>query len=274
MSEGHDKLQNAHGRFKDFQPSDIERLLRKMISEGLLGEELKFLQHDNIVSYVKLGDLAKKFYTADDSTFEFPVVQNEKTVKQNKLPIREGDQLSERLCQLAYEALEEASREIAAKENVHYHNILPLETLREISNRLPNSEAEMLKIPGVTKTLFDKYGQKYLKVSQEHKTMLEEQRRMQIDDGGLFEDMDDQNDDGDNEGIDFDSVQQSDQPSTSRGYGGRASKWKGGKKAFNSFSRRNSGGIGKKKTTAKKSPYFPARKTKKKGKFDFKKDSW
>lgn len=115
--------------------------------------------------------------------------------------------------QLAYEALEEVSRQIGREQNVRYQNVLPLETLREISTKLPTSEAEMLEIDEVTKVIFDKFGQRYLKVTTEYKQLLEEQRRMQ-NEVGLFDDLDDENGDH-NEAIDSDAVQLAHRPSTS-----------------------------------------------------------
>ena len=290
-SNGHDKLP-VFGRFKSFQKTDIDRLLRKMTTDGLIKEEMKVTGgngFDNVVGYVRLGDKAKAFYTSAGASFEFPVAQTQKTVKQNRLPIREEDELSNNVSQLAYDALEAVSREIGREKNMHYHNILPLETLREISVKLPTTAPEILRIANVTRDIYDKFGQRYLKVTKEYKNMLEEQRRMQNEDG-LFDDLDDGEEDlmTDDSEIDFDAVELADRPSTSsgaRGGGGWAGSSKGGKKFFrrksgggsNSSFRRNSGGIKKRKTTTKKSPYFPKKTTKKatsKGKFGGKQDSW
>ena len=73
LSAKHDQLQ-LHGRFKEFKKEDIERLLRKMMSEGLIKEEVKKLEFENIAAYIRLGDKAKNFYTGGRS-LEFPVVQ-------------------------------------------------------------------------------------------------------------------------------------------------------------------------------------------------------
>ena len=271
LSAKHDQLQ-LHGCFKEFKKEDIERLLRKMMSEGLIKEEVKKLEFENIVAYIRLGDKAKNFYTGNGPSFEFPVVQKEEKLKQNKLPVREEDEVSNSVCQLAYEALEKVSRQIGREQNMHYHNILPLETLRKISTKMPTNEAEMLKIANVTKDIFDKFGQRYLKVTKEYKNLLDDQRRMQ-NEPGLFDDLD-EDETGANfhgEAIDFDAVQRADRPSTSSGVrGGRTGGFRGGKKVYYGFHHR--GG-----TKKKPSPYFQKagnKTTKKKGNFSFRKDSW
>ena len=286
LAAGHDQLQQ-HGRLNELKNNDIERLLRKMMSEGLIREEVKVLEFgnsgfENIVAYIRLGDRAKAFYTGTGASFQFPVVQKAKKtkLKQTKLPVHEENEVSRQVYEMAYEALEEVSRQIAAGRGMHHHNVLPLDVLREMSKKLPTSEAEMLKIPHVTKQFFDKFGQRYLKVTKEYKNMLEDQRRMQNEDG-LFDDLDEEK----NEPIDFDAVQriqQADRPSTSGVRGGRTAGvsrgggrggGRGGKKTNNGFKR--PGGIKKKNPFAKKSPYFGNKKTSaKKGKFGFWRDRW
>ena len=276
LSEGHQNLK-VYGRFKkgDKKNNVPERLLQKMMSKNLIKEEPKLVAHDFIATYVRLGDQAKRFYSDPDAYFEFPIVQNKKTVKQKKLPIRAvDDEVSNNVFNLAYEALEAVSREIGQELGVHHHNLLPLETLREMSKRLPTNEAEMLTIPTVTKAIFDKYGKRYLSVCETYKEILKAQK----DAGGLFDGLDEEDENGDDDQvIDFEAVQEADRPSTSTGRrGAGASGWRGKRaSAFNNSYKRSGGGI-KKKASFKKSPYFPkGKKTKKKGKFgSFKKDSW
>ena len=110
------------------------------------------------------------------SSVKFPV---RKAIKWNRLPIHEEYELGSNVRQLAYDALEAVSREISREKNMHYHNTLPLETLREISVKLPTTAAELLRIANVTRDIYDKFGQRYLKVTKEYKNMLEEHRRMQ-----------------------------------------------------------------------------------------------
>lgn len=136
----------------------------------------------------------------------FEVVREE-----NQPPVHKENE--ECVYQLAYEGLEEVSRQIGRELKMRYQNILPLKTLRDIATKLPTTEAEMLEIDEVTKVIYDRFGQRYLKVTTKYKQILEEQRRMQ-NEVGLFDDLDDENGDY-NEAIDSDVIQPADRPSTS-----------------------------------------------------------
>ena len=289
ISEEHDKT-TAYGKLSSFAKFDIERLLRKMISERILKEEMKVLQHENIAGYVRIGEKAKDLFE-DRMRFEFPIVQNSKTVQQQRLPILEEDEDASKLSQLAYEALEEVSKEIAKQINVHHHNFIPLEALRVISIKLPTSKAEFLKIPNVTKEIYEKHGAKFQRVTKDYKSMLDEQRKIKETDANLFDEDIDIGGDEEESNMDFDSINP-DSPSTStasnfvsRNNNGRSSFARGGKASsasrggkkstYNYKSWNNKGGITKKKVATKKSPYFKTNA--KKGKFsfnNFKADSW
>ena len=69
--EKHDQLP-AFGLFKNMQKTEIERLIRKLISDGFLKEDMVKLQFENIVAYVAIGQNAKDLYEGKIK-FEFPV---------------------------------------------------------------------------------------------------------------------------------------------------------------------------------------------------------
>ena len=159
----------------------------------------------------------------------------------NKLyQITEQDEETKRLIELAYQALEEVSKEIAKQRKVQYHNIIPLEALREIATKLPITKAEFLKIPNVTNNVYD---DRYLKVTKLYKQMLNEQNDMKNNDDGLFEG--DIEMDGDNfnqsnhQSIDFDDPDLNNQPTTSYAPRGKSNYKSKGYSNYN-----NSGGSG------------------------------
>lgn len=54
---GHDKL-SLHGRGKSYSRGDAERLLRKLVIESVLAEDLKITAADTTACYVRLGEKA------------------------------------------------------------------------------------------------------------------------------------------------------------------------------------------------------------------------
>lgn len=54
---GHDKL-SLHGRGKSYSRGDAERLLRKLVIESVLAEDLKITAADTAACYVRLGEKA------------------------------------------------------------------------------------------------------------------------------------------------------------------------------------------------------------------------
>ena len=72
---GHDGLP-AFACLKHLEEIDIGRLLRKMVIDGLLREDLKVFRFNgfaNVFGYVGLGDEAEAFSTSDNASFEFSV---------------------------------------------------------------------------------------------------------------------------------------------------------------------------------------------------------
>lgn len=277
IKEEHAKLP-LHGRLSKLQKTDIERFLRKMMAEGLLREEIKVLQHDNVVAYVRIGENAKDLID-DKIRFEFPIVQTRQNVQQQKLPIYEEDESVNTLRQLAYESLENVSRKIGREINMHHHNIIPLEALHAIAKQLPTTKTDLLKIPNVTKDIVDKFGSQYLDVTKMYKMMLDEQLMMKSTDVDLFEEDLDENYIEDNSFSDgFDASFDPSNLATTSSSNGRSGYFDQSKNKKNfqygRYKSWNKGGVSKKRTSTGKSPYFGKKKFVKKGKLGPKKESW
>jgi len=58
-------------------------------------------------------------------------------------------------------------RGIAASLNVNTNAVMTIQAIQEMSYSLPETKEEMLKIVGVTKANFEKYGQQLLEITQE-----------------------------------------------------------------------------------------------------------
>lgn len=205
LAEGHNKLQ-VYGRLKALQRNDVVRLLRKMMSDGLICDKLKLLKNDQIRCYVRLGHKANDFCGSESSFFGFPI---------------SGEASWS-------EVLEEVPQ-FGKKLNVHHQNIwpaLPVELRRGLdllsayfrkTSELATDEAEKHK---ANLPKYDECCQMFIEASKKYKQILEEQK-MKIDDSGLFDDLDDDrglfddlDENGDpNQTIDFKTVQRADRPS-------------------------------------------------------------
>lgn len=78
------------------------------------------------------------------------------------------DEEIKNLIDRCYSELIEVSKAIAAVRNMHYTNVINVEALRQMSREMPMSEDDMLTIPHVTQVVYEKYGKKFLEVTQRY----------------------------------------------------------------------------------------------------------
>lgn len=86
---------------------------------------------------------------------------------QTSLPSEDDKEIQD-LIERCYNALIEVSKSIAAERNMHYTNIINVEALRQMSREMPMTEEDMLSIPHVTHAVYEKYGKKFLEVTQRY----------------------------------------------------------------------------------------------------------
>lgn len=271
IEKGHDSLP-CYGKFANLNKADTQRLLSKLINDGFLREEMKFLQYDNIASYMRLGDKAKELQSGDRK-FMFPFKQQASRNDQQRLPQPEENANIRQLYEIAYEALVEVSKAIASElKGVQYHLIVQLDALREISTKLPTTKTEFLKIPSITREFFENHGNRYLEVTKQYRLMLDDQIQLiQNADMNLDDDFDENYDESENLDESDSLYFRMDEPSTSTGTGRKKASNYGGsggakRKPYNKFGK-SKYFYKKKKTTGNNS--FTNKK------FNFKKkDSW
>lgn len=100
------QLKALSGRFQEFEKCDFERLIRKMIAEDLIGQELKRLElgdFNTFVSYLRLGDKADRFCVDAASHFELPVVQSVKSSREQSPKTEEYQNLLDKHSKLQIE---------------------------------------------------------------------------------------------------------------------------------------------------------------------------
>ncbi|KAL6888534.1 hypothetical protein ACP4OV_009560 [Aristida adscensionis] len=174
----HDAL-SLHGAGKHLAKGEAARVLRHLVTERLLAEDVKKSDMYGSVSsvlkvnYTEAGDLcsgkrsivlkmpttevAPKMGKLDESTFQ----QIDKSEQQNEV--------DENLASALYKALHSLRRQIlkGCGEGCRAYHIFRNETLREISIRVPRTKEELLEINGIGKEKLNKYGDHVLVTIEE-----------------------------------------------------------------------------------------------------------
>lgn len=86
---------------------------------------------------------------------------------QTSLPSKDDKEIQE-LIERCYNELIEVSKSIASERNMHYTNVINVEALRQMSREMPMTEEDMLSISHVTHAVYEKYGKKFLEVTQRY----------------------------------------------------------------------------------------------------------
>lgn len=171
---GHDKTPH-HAVFKDWDKSDIQRLLRKMVLEGYLREDLIF-SNDIPQAYIYLGpkvqvlmqeSVALKFAISRKENAKRPLPGFSSGIAVTKDSAAEATQLRS-IYERCYSDLLDLCRTIAAARSVTMASIMNMQALKAMSEELPESEKDMLSIPHVTKANFEKYGGKMLEITRNY----------------------------------------------------------------------------------------------------------
>ncbi|XP_022183329.1 Bloom syndrome protein homolog [Myzus persicae] len=166
-SHNHDKL-SLHGRGKQWDRFDAERLMHKLVLEGYLREEMVASKVDIINAFVRVGPEADKLIRGSIKLKLASASKNklniETTSKNSNTPV---NTVLKEIQEKCYEHLMDVCRGIAASLNVNTNAIMTIQAIQEMSNSLPETEEEMLKIVGVTKANFEKYGRQLLEITQE-----------------------------------------------------------------------------------------------------------
>ncbi|XP_054742709.1 recQ-like DNA helicase Blm [Anastrepha obliqua] len=172
----HDKTAH-HGIFKDWDKSDIQRLLRKMVLEGFLREDLIF-SNDIPQAYIYLGP---KVQSLMQESISLTFAVSRKGSAKGALPgfnsggasnqstaAATGATKLRSIYERCYADLLDICRTIAAARSVTMASIMNMQALKAMSEALPESESDMLSIPHVTKANFDKYGNKMLEITRNY----------------------------------------------------------------------------------------------------------
>ncbi|XP_068622467.1 recQ-like DNA helicase Blm isoform X2 [Battus philenor] len=158
-----------HGRCKSWERGSPQRLLRLLVVRGLLSERL-VVNNDIATAYLQLGPNVDKLMSGGvrvvfpmkvekKSSLVAPVASSAST---DNTPI---NALIKRLEERCYADLVEACREMGEARGASLAAVLPTAALKAMASRLPETAADMLSLPHVTRANYDKYGAELLKIT-------------------------------------------------------------------------------------------------------------
>ena len=148
---------------------DLERLLHMMVLKDILSEDLQIGNHDNVVSYVKLGSQASDVLSGHYGNIQLRVKHKSNAANYSRDVIAqqtEEDALKEK----CYIALDELRKKIASDQyKANPEVIFTVATLRDLSQQLPTSKLEMMSIQGMTEAKWKNCcGDEFLKITSEY----------------------------------------------------------------------------------------------------------
>lgn len=177
---------------QNWQLHEIHRLMHKLVLEDYLQEELIFIR-DIPQAYLRLGKNIDKLMNGS-MKIEFATLSANKKKKSAPgavpvaqvvlAPLAAGAAASTATAPLVLDAvtasklselkdschndLLDACRKMAAQKNVTMVSVMNMQAIKAMSDRMPESEAEMLQIPHVTQANFVKYGKDLLIITQQY----------------------------------------------------------------------------------------------------------
>ncbi|RZF42700.1 hypothetical protein LSTR_LSTR001495 [Laodelphax striatellus] len=193
---GHDKLP-IHNMLSSWNKMELDRLIHKLVLEGYLEDFLVATRDEIINSYIRLGRKADAFMNNDNAKIELAVPVK---VGHANVDNTDGDaegsnsNISSAIRDIqerCYTALMDTVRATAEALMLNTASIFPVQAIRSMSRELPESEIEMLKIVGVTKANFEKFGKPLLEITQAYAA---EKLVTCIDEGVLQEEEEDEED--------------------------------------------------------------------------------
>ncbi|TVU33484.1 hypothetical protein EJB05_25306 [Eragrostis curvula] len=167
---------SLHGAGKQLAKGEAARILRHLVTERILSEDVK--KSDNMygsvtsvlkVNYTEVGDLCSgkrrivlKFPTPENAP-KMGKLDESSVPRINKI-VQQQDEVDENVASVLYDALHSLRREILKEcgEGFRAYHIFRNETMKEISSRVPRTKEELLEINGIGKEKLKKYGDRVL----------------------------------------------------------------------------------------------------------------
>uniref|UniRef100_A0ACD5UQL9 Uncharacterized protein n=3 Tax=Avena sativa TaxID=4498 RepID=A0ACD5UQL9_AVESA len=167
-----------HGAGKNLAKGEAARVLRHLVTEGILTEDVKKSDYGSVssvlkVNHTKAGGLRSGNHII---VLKFPTPEqapkmgrlDEPSVSQTNRTVQWQSEVDEKFSTLLFETLKDLRTQIAEDTPgcIGYH-IFKNETLKEISIRIPRTKEELLDINGIGKVKLNRYGDRVLATIEE-----------------------------------------------------------------------------------------------------------
>ncbi|KAF0992218.1 hypothetical protein HZS_5253, partial [Henneguya salminicola] len=153
----------------EFHRNDAERLFRLLVIRGILHEDIFIGQHENVISYLKLGSKFKTVYEIDYK-MEFLISSQKPRESFNYINNTIEDDPFERIYDSALQnLLDMRTQHCEFKEIRNPEVSLPTETLNRISRVLPVTIDEIYEIDGITETRMKDYGELIFEITAKYR---------------------------------------------------------------------------------------------------------
>ncbi|XP_031636552.1 Bloom syndrome protein homolog [Contarinia nasturtii] len=252
-----------HGLLKSWSNSDVQRLLHMLVLDDYLREALIFVR-DIPLAYLKIGVQVEKLMKGN-VRIQF-ATENAKGKKSKKTDVNLKDNRAnsstneevKRIQEQCYQDLLQKCHDMAQARNVTVGSVMNNQALKIMAEQMPTTEAEMMKIPHVTKANYEKYGKELLDILEHHSG---EKALVELDMDALEQQIEDTSDPSDHDMTNWSSLASS--AGTSAGSGGMGGRKR--KRGFSSFRRKKGttkkAGTPKKRRTAARTPAKKTTKT-------------
>ncbi|KAI3379888.1 hypothetical protein SNEBB_010928 [Seison nebaliae] len=183
---------SIHGKFSNYSKVDCERLLRKLILDGYLKEEISMTVHESCVAYIRLGPRANKLFDRSSPPqvlFSISAGSN-KGKQSSEINMKSNDSMinrsindnspEDRIRQRAFADLLNTAKRLGKEKGKHYANVFSHQTLKELSTKLPTTQSEMLQVTGITEQKYKNFdGMSFLTITITYKRQIESMLKVQ-----------------------------------------------------------------------------------------------
>ncbi|KAF0766088.1 Uncharacterized protein FWK35_00001987 [Aphis craccivora] len=164
---GHE-YSNIFGKGLHWDKHDIERLIHKLILEGYLCEEMVAFKSDIMNAYIRIGPKAETLLAG---IVKLSLAFSPKTnlIDSKVVNVKDStiNPMLEEIKEKCYTNLMDICRGLAESLGISTNAVMTVQAIRSMSQLMPETEDDMLKIDGVTKSNFEKFGQPLLEITQQ-----------------------------------------------------------------------------------------------------------
>ncbi|XP_044518438.1 Bloom syndrome protein [Gracilinanus agilis] len=161
------KIQSGiFGKGAAYSRHNAERLLKKLILDKILDEDLYINANDQAIAYVMLGEKAQAVLNGYLKV-DFLETENFSSMRKQKALVAKTSQREE-LVKKCLGELTEVCKGLGKVFGVHYFNIFNTVTLKKLAESLSSDPEVLLQIDGVTEDKLEKYGAEVISVLQKY----------------------------------------------------------------------------------------------------------